>query len=473
MTPWGIPGGRLLPRKEVKSMSYTASGLVDYVKKALKMNTVYMWGGIMRLVTESYISGRANQYPSWYTPARVAKFRALIGKDYYGVDCVGLIKSYYWGGVGSKNYKAETDKSANGMFQAATEKGPINTLPEIPGVCVWLDGHIGVYIGNGLVIESTNNTRFGDGVCQTKLSDRNWTHWLKCPYIEYEDQSPSDGPKATVGTEEQKAFINKIGPMAMADMKATGILASLTIAQAILESGWGKSKLATEANNLFGIKGTYNGQGYTCKTQEWDGSKFITVEATFRKYPSWAESLADHSDLFNRLDRYKKLRGLTDYKLACKYVYEAGYATDPGYTDKLISLIEKYNLTAWDIKHENSSGTGPSEQKPSETVYIVKKGDTLSKIAAAYGTTYQVLAEYNGIANPNIIHVGQKIKIPSGNTGGPPAKTYKPYTVKKGDSLWAIAQKELGNGSRWPEIQKLNGLSGTTIYAGQVLKIPV
>lgn len=63
MTPWGIPGGRLLPRKEVKSMSYTASGLVDYVKKALKMNTVYMWGGIMRLVTESYISGRANQYP--------------------------------------------------------------------------------------------------------------------------------------------------------------------------------------------------------------------------------------------------------------------------------------------------------------------------------------------------------------------------------------------------------------------------
>ena len=103
----------------------------------------------------------------------------------------------------------------------------------------------------------------------------------------------------------------------------------------------------------------------------------------------------------------------------------------------------------------------------------MKKGDTLSKIAAAYVTTYQVLAEYNGIANPNIIHVGQKIKIPSGNTGGPPAKTYKTYTVKKGDSLWAIAQKELGNGSRWPEIQKLNGLSGTTIYAGQVLKIPV
>ncbi len=469
MTPWGIPGGRLLPRKEVKSMSYTASGLVDYVKKTLKMNTVYMWGGIMRLVTESYISGRANQYPSWYTPARVAKFRALIGKDYYGVDCVGLIKSYYWGGVGSKNYKAETDKSANGMFQVATEKGPISTLPEIPGVCLWMDGHIGVYIGNGLVIESTNNTRFGDGVCQTKLSDRNWTHWLKCPYIEYDQADQNSGSPISKGVTEQEAFINKIGPMASADMKTSGILASLTIAQAILESGWGKSGLTMAANNLFGIKGTYNGEGYTCKTQEWDGSKYITVDATFRKYPSWAESIADHSALFNRLDRYKNLRGLTDYKLACQYVREDGYATDPEYTNKLINLIEKYNLTSWDVEVPSSGG---NSQPASDTVYTVKSGDTLSKIASAYGTTYQALAAYNGIANPNVIYVGQKIKIPSGKSGtSTPAP--KTYTVKKGDSLWQIAQSQLGNGSRWPEIQKLNGLSGTTIYAGQVLKIPV
>ena len=277
---------------------------------------------------------------------------------------------------------------------------------------------------------------------------------------------------ATKGTAEQKAFINKIGPMAAADMKASGILASLTVAQAILESGWGKSGLTVAANNLFGIKGTYNGQGYTCKTQEWDGSEYITVDATFRKYPSWAESLADHSALFNRLDRYKNLRGLTDYKLACQYVREDGYATDPNYTSKLINLIETYDLTIWDGASGTAGVTPPQGGQASggETVYTVKAGDTLSGIAAKYGITYQKIAAHNGIANPNLIHVGQKIKIPSGSSGAPAAP--KTYTVKKGDSLWAIAASQLGNGARWPEIQKLNGLNSTTIHAGQILKIP-
>ena len=103
-----------------------------------------------------------------------------------------------------------------------------------------------------------------------------------------------------------------------------------------------------------------------------------------------------------------------------------------------------------------------------EVVYTVKAGDTLSVIAAKYGTTYQAIAAYNGITNPNLIRVGQKIKIQT--TGAQAAP--KTYTVKKGDSLWRIAASLLGNGARWPEIQKANGLSNTTIHAGQVLKIP-
>lgn len=283
---------------------------------------------------------------------------------------------------------------------------------------------------------------------------------------DYASKADTGAVTATNGTAAQKAFINKIGPMAAADMKASGILASLTIAQAILESGWGKSGLTTAANNLFGIKGTYNGQGHVCKTQEWDGSKYITVDATFRKYPSWAESVADHSALFNRLDRYKNLRGLTDYKLACRYVREDGYATDPNYTAKLVGLIETYDLMIWDGAGGSTQGAEPA----GETVYTVKAGDTLSGIAAKYGTTYQKLASYNGIANPNLIHVGQKVKIPAGNTGAQVAP--KTYTVKKGDSLWAIAASTLGAGARWPEIQKLNGLTSTTIHPGQILKIP-
>ena len=94
----------------------------------------------------------------------------------------------------------------------------------------------------------------------------------------------------------------------------------------------------------------------------------------------------------------------------------------------------------------------------------MQKGDTLSKIAAKYGTTYQKLASYNGIADPNKISVGQKIKIPGSGV--------KTYTVKKGDTLWAIAAGQLGDGSRYNEIKTMNGLKSDTIHAGQTLKLP-
>ena len=106
---------------------------------------------------------------------------------------------------------------------------------------------------------------------------------------------------------------------------------------------------------------------------------------------------------------------------------------------------------------------------PTQKTYTVQKGDTLSAIAAKYGTTYQALASYNGISDPNRISVGQVLKIPSGGTTAPTQRT---YTVKGGDSLWKIAEKQLGNGSRYKEIKSLNGLKNDTIYAGQVLKLP-
>ena len=114
--------------------------------------------------------------------------------------------------------------------------------------------------------------------------------------------------------------------------------------------------------------------------------------------------------------------------------------------------------------------TPQTPSKSSDTIYTVKSGDTLSAIAAKYGTTYQKLAEYNGISNPNNISVGQKIKIP-GNSATTTSGTTT-YTVKRGDSLWAIAQKQLGDGSRYKEIMTLNGLKNTIIRAGQVLKLP-
>lgn len=132
--------------------------------------------------------------------------------------------------------------------------------------------------------------------------------------------------------------------------------------------------------------------------------------------------------------------------------------------------------------------TGSSTPSPSAgvnatgTVYVVQSGDTLAKIAAKYGTTYKILAEYNCITNPHLIYVGQRISIPSaGEAPSKPEETGTStgtqdggttYTVKVGDTLWQIACRLLDDGSRYPEIMQLNGLTSTIIQIGAVLKIP-
>lgn len=147
-----------------------------------------------------------------------------------------------------------------------------------------------------------------------------------------------------------KSFLNKLKPYVLKDMQETKILASLTAAQAFIESNKGNSGLTQKCNNLFGIKGKYNGQGELFWTTEYYSGIKTRVQAYFRKYPSWQESITDHSSLFNRLDRYKNLRGETDYVKACTNVRLDGYATSPTYTTTLINTIKKYNLDAWDAE---------------------------------------------------------------------------------------------------------------------------
>lgn len=255
-------------------------------------------------------------------------------------------------------------------------------------------------------------------------------------------------------------FVEKIGALASEDMKKTGILASLTIAQAILESAWGTSALAQAPNyNLFGIKGAYNGNYCEFNTSEYLNGKWVTVKAQFRKYPSWAESLADHSALFNTYDRYANLRGCTDYKLACRYVREDGYATDPSYTSKLINIIESNNLTRFD---NGAVSTTPSTNN--NGTYTVQAGDTLTAIANKYGTTVDSLVALNNIADKNKIYVGQVLKI-SGTT----SNNSITYTVQAGDTLSGIASRF---GTTYQELARINNISNPNlIYVGQVIKV--
>lgn len=178
-------------------MVYTNTGLVAHAKQALADNTMYMWGGIYRPITGAYVDTLAKMYPKQYDIARQKKLKTCSDRGYYGIDCVGLIKSYYWGGRGSKGYQGATDVNATGMYTNATRKGPISTLPEQPGLILFCQTHthVGVYIGNGEVIESTLCNR-GDGVVKTKLSAFGWTHWFQCPYITA-DNVPSESYTVT------------------------------------------------------------------------------------------------------------------------------------------------------------------------------------------------------------------------------------------------------------------------------------
>ncbi|MBC2578835.1 glucosaminidase domain-containing protein [Clostridium sp. DJ247] len=142
-------------------------------------------------------------------------------------------------------------------------------------------------------------------------------------------------------------FINLVKKGAIEAQSHFGICASLTIAQAILESSYGKSD---PGNNLFGIKWT-NGCGYrsqTLPTREYYNGVWETINAQFRVYDSLADSVYDHALFLVNNSRYSNLLGVKDYKIACKLIQQDGYATDPNYTSQLTEIIEQYQLYQYD-----------------------------------------------------------------------------------------------------------------------------
>ncbi|MBC2258223.1 glucosaminidase domain-containing protein [Listeria booriae] len=160
-------------------------------------------------------------------------------------------------------------------------------------------------------------------------------------------------PVEITRVDPQQEFINLLAAHAQEIQDQKGILTSITLAQAILESNWGESKLATEGRNLFGIKGEYQKDSVTMPTQEFENNEWVTIDAAFRKYPTWFESLDDHAALFLKgtswdKTKYQGVIKAKDYKTAANALQKAGYATDPGYAEKLIELIEQRNLQAYD-----------------------------------------------------------------------------------------------------------------------------
>lgn len=158
------------------------------------------------------------------------------------------------------------------------------------------------------------------------------------------------GEQTSGGQTAQEQFFKIMVEKCQSRCQAAKLLPSLCIAQACLESAYGTSELAVQANNLFGIKqgSGWKGAVYSKATKEWDGSKYITITAPFRKYDTMVACVEDYIAKLTGMERYKNLVGCTDIATACKYIREDGWATSPTYTENLLKVVDKFNLTQYD-----------------------------------------------------------------------------------------------------------------------------
>lgn len=168
-------------------MSKTGAGLAKWCEDIFKAGThVYWWGTYCKPCTDSLLKGKTEQYPTHYKESRQETYRQHIKAGKIATDCVGIIKGYYWEKDGVIKYKRDNlpDRSSSGMYRVATIKGPLDTMPEIPGLLLWTKNqdHIAVYVGNGYEVEARG---FVYGIQRHKVTSRNFTHWGLCPFIEY------------------------------------------------------------------------------------------------------------------------------------------------------------------------------------------------------------------------------------------------------------------------------------------------
>lgn len=273
--------------------------------------------------------------------------------------------------------------------------------------------------------------------------------------------TPASAVCQTTAYETQvRQYIETYKEIAVREMMVYRIPASITLAQGIYESNAGKSPLATEANNHFGIK---------CH-KEWTGKTFIQDDETknecFRKYDNPEESFRDHSFFLTLRDRYKNLFTLdiTDYKGWAKGLKEAGYATNPQYPEKLIKTIETYGLDKYDITDysqffgdsikaaPDSSGKifQPktfevfAEGPGSRTVFInnglqfiiLRKNDNLRKVAAAFKVSERKILKWNDLGKGSSLAIGQIVYLENKKQKG--AASF--HLVKATETMYTISQ---------------------------------
>ncbi|MBP5210791.1 MAG: glucosaminidase domain-containing protein [Bacteroidales bacterium] len=283
-----------------------------------------------------------------------------------------------------------------------------------------------------------------------------------------------------------ESYIEKYKETAIDQMRKTGIPASITLAQACLESAYGTSTLATKAHNHFGIK-----------CHDWTGDKFTYRDeegaSCYRSYKKDEESFQDHSDFLRYRDRYAFLFDYspTDYKAWAYGLKQAGYATDPQYPTKLIALIEKYSLYQYDtaVETDNLPPT-PAEAETSVKVevekgnilykisldrevfstngvsYIVADGyETYGYLAKEYNLFKRQLLKYNDLSKDGDIEPGTVIYLqPKKNQA---AKHLDKHVVEEGETMYSLSQRYA---VKLSSLYKLNSLEkGQEPIAGSII----
>lgn len=293
--------------------------------------------------------------------------------------------------------------------------------------------------------------------------------------------------------ENVQSFLKTIGPVAQQVAQKNGIYASVMIAQAALESGWGNSTLSTQGHNLFGVKWNGTGNYVTMPTQEYYGGQWHTIYAKFQSYNSYYDSLTGYAQLIkSNFPNSTRANAATPQVAAAnlKYGLYGSYATDPNYANSLDRMISDYGLIRYDVyagtssnnqnqqnsnaanssQHESQIASGNGNQIPD--TYTVKAGDSLWGISQTYSTTVNNLKQINNLSS-NVIYVGQvlKLKQQSNSTSNQTSQltsTADTYAVQSGDTLWGIANT---HDMTVNNLKQFNGLTSDTIYVGQVLKL--
>ena len=326
-------------------------------------------------------------------------------------------------------------------------------------------------------------------------------------YVSPVDQLLSANFSVVEASTAATQFLRNIIPAAQNVARGKDIYTSVMIAQAALESGWGTSALSKAPNhNLFGVKGSYNGQSVNMQTLEDSGGQnYYSIQANFRKYPSYQESLEDYADkIVNGISGAPLFYSgawkskTNSYQDATAYL-TGRYATDTAYGSKLNRIIEQFGLTKYDTETAVNMAEEIANQQTTTSSgdgYTVVSGDSLYAIARKTGTSIQDLLSLNGLNLNSIIHPGQVLALSSKSasvetkqeestpkeekaneettneetsTSTKQSSSSGTYTVVSGDGLYAIARK---TGTSIDDLLSLNGLSLTsTIYPGQVLTL--